>query len=537
MLNLVYSEIDPLEDDDWDSDSSDDFRPRHKRSTVCSTWGVRDKPWAMDVAKLREDVSDSEDEEHTRNDDMECVKANLQDIIEDGTEESNTTSQQENKSLNDKAPERFPRRPSASSSTNRPPSIPCPPTNAHSAKKGNVAKSAMKVWNALTHRKGPSGGLSDSKKKGNAHDTGSPVAHEVSLPFDKTDKTDLGPRRSSGSSTSGSLTTNPAAQQKKHSLEEKKAFPVQEKQAVGSTPQDPSGSIITNQTAPRDTGGSKPDFLTIEVPAPRLRKRSSHKSIRRGAANQAPTANGRLAASATSPRSRRSSLYSFELDVETPRSDSFDLPRSPMLSTGQPQLGSGSPAVGKSGVLNLSPIAFSALLDGALNFDTLDIEDQNADKSGDRLTPAGHKRHKSMSSARNRSRPVSISSERTGPSPRVSKRFSKRASILPPQALDLLKESPSEPVPKIPEQYKGPTNCINSGGNAGSALISPNAIRAPSPDPYEQRLHPYAIRGLREYEDCLDEWELFVHRVKEEEGVDGREVSRALVRFKNACCS
>lgn len=66
-------------------------------------------------------------------------------------------------------------------------------------------------------------------------------------------------------------------------------------------------------------------------------------------------------------------------------------------------------------------------------------------------------------------------------SPRVSLRFSKRISILPPAALDMLKES-GEPVPAIPAQYRQ------------SVLAG-----------YPKGLHPYAIRGLRDYEDALGE--------------------------------
>ena len=40
------------------------------------------------------------------------------------------------------------------------------------------------------------------------------------------------------------------------------------------------------------------------------------------------------------------------------------------------------------------------------------------------------------------------------------------------------------------------------------ALAKPPVERSPSPPPYEQKQHAYAVRGLREYEDCLDEWEL-----------------------------
>jgi hypothetical protein len=146
--------------------------------------------------------------------------------------------------------------------------------------------------------------------------------------------------------------------------------------------------------------------------------------------------------------------------------------------------------------LSISPIAFNALMDGALSFSTA----EDGSLTANPVSP-GHKRHKSTSSVR-KSRPVSVASERTGPSPRVSKRFSKRSSILPPPALDLLKESPSEPVPKIPDQYRTPT----SGNGLTSTFPSIPAITA-SP-PYDLKYHPYAVRSLKEYEDCLDEWEL-----------------------------
>lgn len=67
----------------------------------------------------------------------------------------------------------------------------------------------------------------------------------------------------------------------------------------------------------------------------------------------------------------------------------------------------------------------------------------------------------------------------TTSSPRVSLRFSKRASILPPSALDVLKEC-GEAVPPIPAQYR--------------SSFQTNV--------YDKRLHPYAVRGLRDYEDA-----------------------------------
>jgi len=80
-------------------------------------------------------------------------------------------------------------------------------------------------------------------------------------------------------------------------------------------------------------------------------------------------------------------------------------------------------------------------------------------------------------------------------SPRVSLRFSKRISILPPAALDLLKEAHgSEPVPPIPDRYR---DSVESG--------------------YARHLHTYAVLGLRDYEDALDEWAGWMAQLEEEE--------------------
>ncbi|GAA5935019.1 uncharacterized protein JCM15063_003129 [Sporobolomyces koalae] len=86
-------------------------------------------------------------------------------------------------------------------------------------------------------------------------------------------------------------------------------------------------------------------------------------------------------------------------------------------------------------------------------------------------------------------------------SPRVSLRFSKRISILPPAALDLLKKDKGgiEAVPPIPAQYRP---AMQSG--------------------YDKKLHPYAVRGLRDLEDSYDEWTDWVARLQEEEDGGGR---------------
>ena len=78
-----------------------------------------------------------------------------------------------------------------------------------------------------------------------------------------------------------------------------------------------------------------------------------------------------------------------------------------------------------------------------------------------------------------------------GADKRVSVRFSKRISILPPAALDLLKDC-GEAVPAIPAKYL-------------------------AKEGYPKALHPYAVRGLRDYEDALDEWTDWCTRLREEE--------------------
>lgn len=230
-------------------------------------------------------------------------------------------------------------------------------------------------------------------------------------------------------------------------------------------------------------------------------RRSSRRSIRKSTS------------AVTSPHSRRSSTYSFDLSVVTPRSDAFESPLSP---TELARL-----AVPPLGMLSLSPVVFGQFMDTAFNSDT-----EGALAFSPRQVRPDQRRRKSNSSNRP-SRPVSALSDRPGPSPRVSKRFSKRASLLPPPALDLLKESPSEPVPKIPEHFKTPTT-----GNGSSHLIPPasaaaavaQTLASTTSEPYDVKSHPYAVRGLREYEDCLDEWELFVVRAQEEEGAEGKEL-------------
>ncbi|GAA5960117.1 hypothetical protein JCM3765_002478 [Sporobolomyces pararoseus] len=85
--------------------------------------------------------------------------------------------------------------------------------------------------------------------------------------------------------------------------------------------------------------------------------------------------------------------------------------------------------------------------------------------------------------------------------PRVSLRFSKRISILPPAALDLLKKErsggiESVSVPPIPAKYRH--SVLQNVG-------------------YDQKLQPYATRALVDLEMSFDEWEDWVAQLRDEE--------------------
>ncbi|KAG0142291.1 hypothetical protein CROQUDRAFT_97701 [Cronartium quercuum f. sp. fusiforme G11] len=87
------------------------------------------------------------------------------------------------------------------------------------------------------------------------------------------------------------------------------------------------------------------------------------------------------------------------------------------------------------------------------------------------------------------------------PGPRVSSRFSKRASLLPPAALNLLRENEILPsVPTIP-----------------AALAFPTAKPAQLFVAYPIAQHPYAIRALAEYEQSLEEEHEWKEKLAEEE--------------------
>ena len=84
----------------------------------------------------------------------------------------------------------------------------------------------------------------------------------------------------------------------------------------------------------------------------------------------------------------------------------------------------------------------------------------------------------------------------TGADKRASLRFSKLISILPPAALDSPKDC-GEAVPMIPARF------LEKQG-------------------YPRALHPYAVRGLRDYENVLNGWTDWCKRLMGQEEEEGK---------------
>lgn len=583
-----HDELDPLEDD-WSDSEDDEFRPRAaNRSTIASTWGVHEKPWVMESSRSRKASSEAPNLEDTPEDQDEEGDREARRRVEglEGAEDARDTTVEaiDERNASRLSPGFAAGRSDLSNDPNdfRLPPIPqkvgetmrsvlgnatanSSTSSLGSTGKTNKLNAAKKVaggwWNTLKNMKTSgnsngktSEGSADGKSgKGNKKKEGldrqdtrsvnedllhSPLSSSPATTVQASDDTRPNPARAPSPpvvddtqnmrrhqeqhSPSPPLQDLPKIAESESPLEAKAPTGLPQHLGPASSTTSPEVEKATLKPPSTAMPSSSDILLKIEVTSPRLRKSSSRKSIRRksGAASASPRT-----------RSRRSSVYSFDLDVDTPRSDAFDFPLSPNSLT--------SP-LSPGGALSISPMAFNSLMDGTA-FGMAEAGSEGTSSGGVPASPSRptHRRGKSNSSvhAKNSStrgsRPASTYSdkERGGPSPRVSKRFSKRASILPPPALDLLRESPNEPVPKIPEQYKTPTSGNSAAmPSAGfGTFVAPSAAaqpRAPSPEPYELRMHPYAIRGLREYEDCLDEWELFVVRAKEEEGLDGKEVRR-----------
>ncbi|POW01222.1 hypothetical protein PSTT_12622 [Puccinia striiformis] len=141
--------------------------------------------------------------------------------------------------------------------------------------------------------------------------------------------------------------------------------------------------------------------------------------------------------------------FEFELGAEIPRSDSFDTPATtPCPSEANPN--------------------------------------NNPNPNSSPASPANNALGKSTDSNPH---------GKANPEPRVSSRFSKRASLLPPAALDMLKDnegsedgSPVPDVPTVPSQFIIPTPPLLRPSNSKMKLLD-----------------AYAVKALAEYEQSLEE--------------------------------
>lgn len=107
----------------------------------------------------------------------------------------------------------------------------------------------------------------------------------------------------------------------------------------------------------------------------------------------------------------------------------------------------------------------SADIDSSIN----NASSSTSIKSVDTMFPSSPIRSRTLSNPTDPGFGVAIS-------PRVSLRFSKRISILPPPALEILRENSGTIIPPLPKR-------LMSGVG------------------YDKLLHPYAVRGLRDFED------------------------------------
>ncbi|KAJ1020645.1 hypothetical protein NDA16_004038 [Ustilago loliicola] len=101
---------------------------------------------------------------------------------------------------------------------------------------------------------------------------------------------------------------------------------------------------------------------------------------------------------------------------------------------------------------------------------------------------------------------------RTPQSPRISKAFSRRASMLPGPASELVASmmEGEEEVPPVPDLPAGTLGLGLSGMNGGAAGSN-------SADVYDEMLHIYAVQSLREYEQTVQEHDEFFASLPEEQ--------------------
>ncbi|KAI8453677.1 hypothetical protein BY996DRAFT_6414481 [Phakopsora pachyrhizi] len=169
-----------------------------------------------------------------------------------------------------------------------------------------------------------------------------------------------------------------------------------------------------------------------------------------------------------SPDSPTFFKFEFEIGADIPRSDSFDTP----VSTPAPS--EESPSSNAVVLINGNAAAKAAANSGPQN----STNGQNNNSGNGNSSSSGHQG-------------------------RVSSRFSKRASLLPPAALSMLKENEAFPdVPSLPSQYKN--------SQKQKEIDEVDSV-------YPKKLHQYAIRALVEYEQSLEEEFEWKEKLKEEE--------------------
>ncbi|MBW0558872.1 hypothetical protein O181_098587, partial [Austropuccinia psidii MF-1] len=99
--------------------------------------------------------------------------------------------------------------------------------------------------------------------------------------------------------------------------------------------------------------------------------------------------------------------------------------------------------------------------------------------------------------------------------PRVSTRFSKRASLLPPAALSMLKDNEAVPdVPAIPNEYG------NTPRNNELEIERKRKEEKEKEMVYSDSKQPYAMRALAEYEQSLEEEFEWKEKLMEEDGIN-----------------
>ncbi|GAA5890657.1 hypothetical protein JCM6882_000614 [Rhodosporidiobolus microsporus] len=406
-LEAVRKRHDTLEPLDNLTDE-DDYYFRPKRSTICSTRGVKEAPWTVDelAEPLDEEEDTLEDEEEEQEEAQELVR-----------------------------------------------SLPPPPSSVgsgvsgtSSSKKGD-SKAMSKVVSWLKTGLG--------KKQGKNSGKGSPGLPDARIdPFTVERTATVRERRG----REGSLTILDDDLSAETASQEWPSAPLPTTVETGIVPTPDSPGPHTPaapiaDAAPATPSPTRTTFLTPNQPFPSPSKRPGPSRTKSSRSDK------------RSSRSLSPAFFSFEFENGVVTRSDVD------------------PAVAASAV--------------AANASTTSVNTTGTSDTAFPTSPI---------------RPTRPGDPHSAISPRVSLRFSKRISILPPAALDLLKEAnsagPIEAVPAIPARFRQ------------SLMQDPG---------YDKKLHPYAVRGLRDYEDALDEWTEWTARLWKEEEEAGGIVGKTFV--------